>query len=179
MAGGSKEAVSAQFGVTSSSVHRHRSNCLRLRPKAQKKAQDPEVWPPESRSHALSTNHDLDPKALLKRAEWLLDDAQAILTRASAGSDDRLALSAVREVRSSLELVMKAHGMLTPDNAVSVNLVIDQRRQAQALLAKLDIEELRALARGASIGSESGTMLADQTALNSARAVGGIESEAF
>jgi hypothetical protein len=85
-----------------------------------------------------------DPQALIRRAELLLDDAMAILARAKADSDSRLGLQAVRECRSSLELLMKAHGMLAPDAAVNVN--IDARRQSIELTGKLSTEFLRRVA---------------------------------
>ena len=85
-----------------------------------------------------------DPKALIRRAELLLDDATAICARAKSDGNARLALQALRECRSSLELLMRAHGMLQPDGATT----IDARRQSVELFAKLSIDELRALARG-------------------------------
>lgn len=169
-AGGSNREVAVRFGVTESAIQRHRVNCLR----APRRAKDSGTGPAGGTGAVpvrfdSSAKGELEPKALLRRAEWLLDDAQSILTRASAGNDDRLALSAVREVRSSLELVMKAHGMLSPENAVSVNVVVDQRRQAAALLSKFSEDELRAIARGQPIGEggahKVGTEFRDQKSL--------------
>lgn len=86
---------------------------------------------PDSSRHESET----DPKALIRRAELLLDDAMTILARAKAADDSRLGLQAVRECRSSLELLMKAHGVPAPDAAVNVN--IDARRQQVAFFDKL------------------------------------------
>jgi len=87
----------------------------------------------------------LDAPELLRRANRLLDDAQSILGRASSAGDDKLALAAVREVRSSLEVLMRVHGLLAPDSSVVVN--VDARRLS-ATLDALSVDELRALARG-------------------------------
>lgn len=44
--------------------------------------------------------------------------AEAVMFRAEESGDDRLVLTAVREARNSLELAMKAHGMLGADAQV-------------------------------------------------------------
>lgn len=41
--------------------------------------------------------------------------AEAVMFRAEESGDDRLVLTAVREARNSLELAMRAHGMLGAD----------------------------------------------------------------
>jgi hypothetical protein len=155
--GESNRAVSGRFAVTASAVQRHRVNCLRAPRRTEKLAAPPtRATAPDS----VRFDSDADPKALICRAEFLLDDATAICARAKTDGDARLALQALRECRSSLELLMRAHGMLQPDGT-TVN--IDARRQSVELFAKLSIEELRALARG-NVDSEplrgAGTALA-------------------
>lgn len=44
--------------------------------------------------------------------------AEAVMFRAEESGDDRLVLTAVREARNSLELAMRAHGMLGADAQV-------------------------------------------------------------
>ena len=87
-------------------------------------------------------NANVDAPELLRRANRLLDDAQAILTRASSSGDDKLALAAVREVRSSLEVLMRVHGLLAPDSSVVVNV---DARKLTATLDQLSLEQLKAL----------------------------------
>lgn len=145
-AGGSNRTVAARFGVTRAAVQRHRVNCLRMPRKAESTPPRPRGHDDPAGSPRFDSSAPADPKMLLRRAERLLDDAQTILSRATDAQDDRLALQAVRETRSSLELLMKAHGLLTPESAVTVN--IDARRAFDAKLADLSAEELRALAYG-------------------------------
>ena len=141
-AGGSNLSVSAHFGVSRSSVQRHRVNCLRLTRRGEKSGADREQT---NTGDSVRFASEADPKALIRRAELLLDDATAICARAKTDGDARLALQALRECRSSLELLMRAHGMLQPDGSV----VIDARRQTLiANVAELSVNELRALAGG-------------------------------
>ena len=73
----------------------------------------------------------------------MMDDVQGIVDRARASGDDRLGLTAQRELRESLRLAMQAIGMLS-DGA---QVVIDQRRvELKANVASLTVEELRSLA---------------------------------
>ena len=75
----------------------------------------------------------------------------------------RLGLQAVRECRSSLESLMKAHGMLASDATVNVN--IDARKQVLTRLSRFSESELRALARGESLPAltgEIGTTIRDE-----------------
>jgi hypothetical protein len=72
-------------------------------------------------------------------------------------------------MRSSLELVMRAHGMLQPDTAVTIQ--VDARRQVMTTLAKLTEDELRAIATGkpmSELVDEIGAPLRDAKALNPA-----------
>jgi hypothetical protein len=138
-----RSIVSHYQGLTLGSLHRHASRCLRI-----KRSGQPQKPAPESSggtivglSRSIKNAPGLDPKALLRRAEHLLDDAQAILSRAAGAGDDRMALTAVRETRASLELVMRAHGMLANDGP-TVN--IDARKQSLALFAGLSTDEIRA-----------------------------------
>lgn len=139
--GGSNSVIARRFGVTESSVQRHRVKCLRA-PRRTKETGAPST--PAGPAASVRFEMAADPQALIRRAELLLDDAMAILARAKADSDSRLGLQAVRECRSSLELLMKAHGMLAPDAAVNVN--IDARRQSIELTGKLSTEFLRRVA---------------------------------
>ena len=145
--GASVRGVSSRFGLSHAAAHRHLTTCLRISRSADKtprKSADSEAQPsaPDSSRHETET----DPKALIRRAGALLDDAMAILARAKADNDSRLGLNAVRECRSSLELLMKAHGMLAPEAAVNVN--IDARRLEVAFFDKLPESTVRALVKG-------------------------------
>ena len=144
LAGVSLRDAAARYKVTSASVGRHLTNCLKTRRRGEKPRQDET---PIKFADAPRFETDADPKALIHRAELLLDDATVICAKAKDEGDSRLALQALRECRSSLELLMRAHGMLAPD--ATVNVQVDARRQSLALVAKLSEDELRALARGA------------------------------
>jgi hypothetical protein len=62
-----------------------------------------------------------EPEMLLKRAERLMHFAETIVERAGADDDYRLQLQAIDRVKSSLELVMRAVGMIGPDVQVNVD----------------------------------------------------------
>jgi len=150
-------ALALQYeGVTSTSLHRHLKNCLRA-PRRSQKTEKPEkrtgtIHPKTNAGDSLRHETEAEPKALIRRAELLLDDATVICSKAKDEGDSRLALQALRECRSSLELLMKAHGMLAGDTSTTI---LDQRRQSIQLFAKLDEATLRKLAAGETIDAEA------------------------
>jgi hypothetical protein len=87
---------------------------------------------------------DEDPKTLLRRAERALHYGEAIVMRAVEEKDDRLALQGLDRVRTSLEQLLKVHGLLQPESGSTT--IVDLRRQQVALLGELSIDELRTLA---------------------------------
>jgi hypothetical protein len=89
-----------------------------------------------------------DPKSLISATCRLVDEALSLLEHAKNAGDSRTALTALREARDGLSLLMKTAGMLGSDGA-TVNIV-DARRQSVALLSKLTEDELRAIAAMAS-----------------------------
>jgi hypothetical protein len=141
VAGGSKSAVAARFGLSPAAIQRHRSGCLRIRPRAE---QTPR--PPAREDVSGSVRFDSgDPASLVAATARLVDEALGLLEHAKNGGDHRTALAALREARDGLALLMRTAGLLTPDGSVTVN--VDARR-LDATLGQLSIEELRALARG-------------------------------
>ncbi|HEY2474093.1 MAG TPA: hypothetical protein VGI19_04760 [Candidatus Cybelea sp.] len=83
---------------------------------------------------------------MIKRAERALHFGEQIVMRAVDEKNDRTALSGLDRVRSSLEMLMKVHGLLQADGASST--FIDARKQQVQILGKLTLEELRAIASG-------------------------------
>ena len=142
MAGGSKHDVAVQFGVTPSSVHRHRSNCLHLRPRAEKAA----AVQMEGKPHGSVQFTSNDPSSLVSATARLVDEALDLLEHAKKADDRRTALVALREARDGLQLLMRASGMLSADSAATT--IVDQRKQTIQLFAKLDEATLRRLAIG-------------------------------
>lgn len=138
-------AVASRFSVKASSVHRHATNCLRIRRNEQKSATVPAQSDASVSSRFAPDDTDaLAPNALLRRASGLMDDVQGIIDRARSSGDDRLGLQAQRELRESLNLCMRAVGMLQADGAV----VIDQRKMTLvASLGELSSADLRLLAQ--------------------------------
>lgn len=61
--------------------------------------------------------------------------------RAVEEKDDRLALQGLDRVRTSLDQLLKVHGLLVPDGAAQF---VDARRQTIAVLGRFSSEELRA-----------------------------------
>lgn len=137
---GSKASVAARFGLTESSVQRHRAGCLAYKP--QEKSKPPSV---ERANPSESVRFDPEaPKSLISTTARLVDEALDLLEHAKKADDRRTALVALREARDGLALLMRTAGMLTGDGGS----VVDNRRQTVQLFGKLSVEELRALAAG-------------------------------
>ena len=68
-----------------------------------------------------SADGRLEPKDLIRRAERMLWTSETVATRALDGDDSRLVLLALDRVKSALETLMKAHGMLGPDISVNID----------------------------------------------------------
>lgn len=169
--GGTNRSIAERFKVSTMSVQRHRTNCLRLPGRIEKKAAPfapVDVAGTERNGRCAACGVDAsapDQTALLRRAERLLWHAEAIIGKAVTDGDSRLVLMGLDRARASMELMMKATGLIGSDGT-SIN--VDARRQTGELFAKLSIGELRALAHGkafdGSIDSEAtrgaGTALA-------------------
>jgi hypothetical protein len=156
-AGGTNRSIAERFKVSTMSVQRHRVNCLRLPRKVEKSAAPVEA-DRAAGAERFATDQgercqlcgiladDPDPRALIRRAERALSIGETIVLRAATGGDDLLALRGLDRVRSSLELLMKAYGMLGSEGGT----VIDARTQIVAV-ANLTTDELRRLARIADV----------------------------
>lgn len=124
VAGGTLRKISRQFGVSVSSLHRHKAKHL---PPAL--IGEHQVKEAERGSDLVRENRDLR-----KRANRIADDAQA-------AGDGRVEIAAVKEQRGSLELEGKLTGELKPAGmnvSVGINLfgALDEvhRRQKAAEL---------------------------------------------
>jgi hypothetical protein len=154
------ETLALRYKTTKTSLSRHTTNCLRAprrgkssptvpkRPALSSKQSKQPTSLRNDNDNPLSVS---DPKALIKKAERLLDDAQTIVAEAQDEGNSRLALQAIKETRASLELLMKAHNMLGPDSSMTV--ILEDKRRTQQLFSQLSVEELRALASGVPIAA--------------------------
>lgn len=136
--------VASRFGVQKSSLHR----CLQNHQPRAGRAQKPSDKPAgatgrtkgSSPSRSVSETADgrcsacgqlttdaeaLEPKALVRRAERLLNLAEGIALRAEADNDSRLCLMSLDRAQRSLDSLLKVAGLLGPD--VQVN--VDARQQ--------------------------------------------------
>jgi hypothetical protein len=153
--GYSLRVIAERVKRSKSAIERHlkhvdlppRPRSLALRDKtsqAGRKAKRPRK---DGRSHASGVSVDApEPSSLLKRAERLMFHAETIVTKAFEDEDYRLMLQAIDRARSSLELTMKAVGLIGGDST-TINIV-DSRRILEANLAQLSVDELRAIAYG-------------------------------
>ena len=183
---GSKSSVSARFGITPSAVQRHRSQCLGHKPREGRLAKV--TAPKESlgsgrfesgRCQACGTlTDDPSPQALVKRAERVLFFAESIMQKAIDEDDSRLGLQAVDRARSSLDQLLKVHGLLQPEGGTTVVVnqevmtlrkalstvvgAIDEPRRADALTMLVGYLEPKALV---TIEAESAMVCAGETAL--------------
>jgi len=165
-AGDSVRGISSRFGVTAAAAHRHLQNCLRITRRVEKPREKSAGGMIDALSR-FEKSGSQDPAKLVEMTARLVDEALDLLEHAKRADDRRTALTALREARDGLALLMRSAGMLAGDAGATT--VIDQRRQVVNVLAKLTEDELRAIATGQPIPAtvaEIGTSFRDQTALN-------------
>jgi hypothetical protein len=110
VAGRGVREVAAEFGFSKSSVHRHRTNCLkRLLTKAD-----------SSQSRELRRADQL-----LGKLDKLLKEALSVARRAKRGGDDALLLKALNEARDTVRLMGEFTGAkVEPAPKTQTNYVI-------------------------------------------------------
>jgi hypothetical protein len=145
-AGGSNRDVANRFGVSVSSVQRHRISCLQ----SPRKEKDTGTSAQSTSSPGSVRFDSGDPKSLISTTARLVDEALGLLEHAKTAGDHKTALQALREARDGLALLMRTAGMLAGDGG---STTIDNRRQIVQVLGKLTESELRALASGKPIES--------------------------
>jgi hypothetical protein len=128
LAGQPYRGVAKQYEASAPSVYRHQQDHL-----------------PAAMVKAVEAAEIAHGDSLLEQLKWLQVKALGILTKAEQAGDLRTALIAVREVRSTLELVGKVTGELVSRHEVSVSHLImpgksleeleDRARRLDALLA--------------------------------------------
>ena len=180
----SRRDVSERFTVSDAALQRHRSRCLKIRffEKPGKTAKTPASWSenPSARGSVrfVESGTDFGPvgdvspccehcnlrgndpaKALTIRAERLITAAEAILLRAAAAGDDRLALQAIREAKSAVELSMKAAGLLAGDAPVQDN------RKVINYFEGMKVEEIRAILKALAKPEEPAAIDAESRAV--------------
>ncbi len=137
-AGDTIRPLASRFKVTSAAVMRHRKNCLRLSGTQKNGSAGAQEDLP---AKTVALRPATDARSIIERADVLLSRAEGVLTRAEGANDDLLALKAVREAKSVLEMLARIHGLLQPDG---VSVTIDARKQT-AILQDLSDDELRAI----------------------------------
>lgn len=126
----SLRAIAGRYDVSSSSLDRHRRNCLA-----------PKV------ASAIARREEVSADRLVSYTNGLLDYALAGMLRARQNDDEFGVRSYMAESRKNIELLAKL-GHLIGDRGPVVH--VDARRQV-AVLANLSEEDLRALARGGDV----------------------------
>jgi hypothetical protein len=147
LAGGSLRSVAERYKLgTHAAVGRHLRNCLRTRridcpekaartnkgarvEKTARFGSKPASAPPDGRCATCGFLADSpEPQAMMRRSERALHVGEEIVLRAQANDDDRTALMGLDRVHRSLELCMKAVGMIGPD---STTVVVTQAERAR------------------------------------------------
>ncbi len=141
--GGTNRQVAERFGLTHGSIQRHRTNCL----KAPRRIEKVPLGDSTTSQAATKRFDSSDPKTLISTTIRLVDEALDLMEHAKRADDRRTALTALREARDGLSLLMKAAGMLGGDNA-TIN--VDARRQSIKVLAGLSEDEIRSFLAGSS-----------------------------
>ena len=104
--GGGNRRIAAEYGLSESSVRRHRADHI------------PELL--ARASEAVEAAHADD---LLEEVRGLQRRAYAVLGAAEQAQEYRVALAAIREARSNLELLARLVGQL--DSTLNVNLSVN------------------------------------------------------
>jgi hypothetical protein len=126
--------IALRFNTTNRAAHHHRVKCMGVPAKPRKK---PPPTAPDEAERRLRYDRN-DPQALIATTARLVDEALDLLAGAKKVSDTRTALSALKEARDGLALLMRAAGLLGPDSQVNVN--IDQRKLQVALGSRSDAD---------------------------------------
>ena len=124
--GESLRAIAGRFGVSTSSLHRHKQNDL------------PELLQRAYEDRELARSHDL-----IGEIEEHLSIGKNILSRALANGDLRLGLSAMRENRGFLSLLGKARGELPAPLKGTVPTSIFSIHPSEA--PKLNVEDIQTI----------------------------------
>ena len=138
--------VARRFGITDSSVQRHRVNCLRSprRPKKSGRDSSPSESGASLRFDSAS-GKIASPKDLLERLQSLFRLGD-LLEEAIARKDVDAVVKLARELRATAESYAKVAGWLAVDGASST--LIDNRKQTIQVLASISEEDLRAFLAG-------------------------------
>lgn len=157
-AGGSNRDLAVRFGVTESSVQRHRVRCLRAPRRVKETGAASETGNgAASRRFDSVADEITGPKDLLKRlaALFRLGD---LLEEAYQRRDVDAVVKLAREYRAAAESYAKVAGWMVEGG--SATTVLDMRRQQIAVLGELSVDQIRAIAAGQPIESTSKPTLA-------------------
>lgn len=111
--GKSERSIAKQYDVTAAAVHRHKENGH-----IQKRI---------AKAKAIKEVAQAD--TLLDQVKSLSERALSILSQAEGTGDLRTACSAIREVRATLELLLKVSGELKGDQpVVNIGIMIDPEK---------------------------------------------------
>ena len=111
-------SIAGRTGVSKSALVRHRINCV-----------------PRDLVQARQSNQIAEADLLLAEVCKLQRRANSILAKAEAAGDLRTALSAIREIRGSIELLARLAGELRDATQVNV-LVTPEYQQVRALIVR-------------------------------------------
>jgi hypothetical protein len=154
-------AKGASIRDIESRVHRSRSSIARhlkhaenprlaVAQRQRRQLTQPRRWKIDGRCPTCGVlGDDPDPKALIRRAERALHYGETIVMKAVEDKDDRLALQALDRVRTSLDQLMKVHGLLHPDG-------VQDNRSVTNIFADVPTDEIRKILSGlARLGDEA------------------------
>ena len=161
IAGGSKRVVAERFGLNAASIQRHRSNCLNQKtlqataPRTDESSGAGPKSPNEPGSVRFGAlDGSVEPASLIALTARLVDEALDLLQNAKKADDRRTALTAMREARDSIALLLRVAGLLAPDAAV--NVMVDARKQvANTIDSSFTVGELRRLLDSGSVLSDA------------------------
>jgi hypothetical protein len=153
VAGDSLRMLAARFGISKSTLHRHKTQHLLEAIAYEGPAAGPEVW-----GDLLAKRIE----ALGDRAERLFGKAEDVMRRAERRRDGRTVLSAIKaasgvlgELRGALELNAKLAGQLRDGMTVNVLVMPEWQRLRGAILAAVEPfpEARAAMVKALEVGS--------------------------
>jgi hypothetical protein len=101
----------------------------------------------EKIARAAAVKDVAEAKTLRQQVEEVCEEIKTVLTRAKTAKNDELALKALKELRGTIELLLKAQGEL-PDGNVTVQILVQESNQLtdifmEALRSEIDPETCR------------------------------------
>jgi hypothetical protein len=133
VAGTALNAVSREYGLSQSAVHRHARNHL-----SQESRKELLIELKRDRATALDEEINQDRLDISSGLQRIIREIEGILNRSKQAGDDQLALTALRDMRGTLLDLARLHGQLQNVTTLQVNVAeLPQWTQLRSILVEV------------------------------------------